>query len=176
MEEQRGGRALMSCGGAQPVAAQCDRAQEGQSPALAARAPPAPASRPGPVRVGSTKEQARLQSQTNERLQQCFSGHLMNNHAATALNSQPALSSAAEAAASTPLQHHGPGWKPRCTWVSVPRRVPPARRVPGCESRLPHCSAPQSPVPRCWSMQRHPPGQGRVSQNCQGSWWCRAMG
>lgn len=39
-----------------------------------------------------------LQSQTNERLLQCFSGHRMNNHAATVLNLQPALRSAAEAA------------------------------------------------------------------------------
>lgn len=39
----------------------------------------------------------------NERLLQCFSCHLMNNHAATAVDSQPALSPAARAAACTAL-------------------------------------------------------------------------
>ena len=142
---------------------QCDRAHEGQSAALAARAPSAVILRPVPVRVGSTKEQVRLQSQTNERLLQCFPGHLMNNHAATALNSQPALSPAAEAAASTPLQRCGPGWTLRQTWVLVPCRVPPARQVPVCETwlpALPFLPAPQSPFPRRWSVHREPAGAG----------------
>lgn len=76
------------------------RGSPGQSVVLAARAPSALIVRPAPVRVGSTKEQAWLQSQTNERLLRCFSSHLGNNHAATVLNSQPVLPSAAEAAAS----------------------------------------------------------------------------
>lgn len=75
---------------------------------------------PVPVCLSSTKEQVWLHSQTNERLLQCFPGHMMNNHAATGLNLQPVLSTTA----STLLQH--PGWMLRQMWVMVLCRVPPA--------------------------------------------------
>ena len=71
----------------------------GAEPGACSQAPAAVVLHAVPVHVRSTKEQVWLQSQTNERLLQCFFGHLMNNHAATVLSSQPVLSSAAEAAA-----------------------------------------------------------------------------